>query len=180
MTRRFRLLAFAAAGLSLCVFSSPAFADDDAATSTATLTITGGTLEITVDDTSRSLGTLPGSVDGGDVLAGRIGQVVVTDRRSAPAGSGWVASAVSTAFTTANGPAIPASRIEYTAGKVAKIGTATYTANDPRTLRRATAVVTATDVIGNNTATWTPTLTVDVPGNAVAGTYSATITHSVL
>jgi hypothetical protein len=177
MKRRHRLLAFAAAGLSLVVFAPPAFADD--ATSTATLTITGGTLEITVQDASDHLGKMTSSADGG-VLTGHLGQVVVTDRRSAPAGSGWVASAVSTPFTTPHGPAIPASRIRYTAGTITKTGTATYTANDPKSLRKTIAVVTATDVTGNNTATWTPTLTVDVPGNTVAGTYSATITHSVL
>jgi hypothetical protein len=91
-----------------------------------------------------------------------------------------VASAVSTAFTTPGGPAIPASRIRYTAGKIEKSGTATYTANNPKSLKKATPVVTATEITGNNTATWTPTITVDVPGNTVAGTYSATITHSVL
>jgi len=177
MRRRHRLLAFAAAGLSLAGFAPPAFADD--ATSTATLTITGGTLQIAVADPSDNLGELASSVDGG-VLTGRLGQVVVTDRRGAPAGSGWVASAVSTAFTTAHGPAIPASRIRYTAGKITKTGTATYTANDPKSLTRAVAVVTATEVTGNNTASWSPTLTVDVPAKTVAGTYSASITHSVL
>ncbi len=30
-----------------------------------------------------------------------------------------------------------------------------------------------------NTASWNPTLSVQVPASAVAGTYTATITHSV-
>lgn len=173
-----RLFACAAVGLSLCAFASPASAEDTA-TSEATLAITGGALEITVHDGSGNLGKITSSVSGG-VLTGRLGQVVVTDRRGAPAGSGWVASVVSTAFKTSDGPSIPASRIRYTAGNIDKTGTATHTANNPKNLKRAAAAVTATDVMGNNTATWTPTVTVDIPANAVAGTYAATITHSVL
>ena len=39
--------------------------------------------------------------------------------------------------------------------------------------------VTATLIVGNNTVSWSPTITVHVPAGAVAGTYSGTITHSV-
>ncbi len=178
MTHRHHLLALTAAVVSVCLFSPPAFAEEEAS-SNATLTITGGSLEITVGDGTTDLGELASTADGG-VLPGKLGQVVVSDQRSAPAGSGWVASAVSTPFTNPHGPAIPASRVRYAAGKIEKTGTATLTANTPQSLKKAAAVVTATEITGNNTATWTPTITVDVPGNLVAGTYSATITHSVL
>jgi len=40
-------------------------------------------------------------------------------------------------------------------------------------------VVTASGVSGNNTATWNPTISVDVPGTALSGTYTSTITHNV-
>jgi len=40
-------------------------------------------------------------------------------------------------------------------------------------------VETATGVSGNNTAAWNPTITVTIPANALAGTYSTTISHSV-
>ena len=60
------------------------------------------------------------------------------------------------------------------------MGTATYRANDPENLTGASAAVTATDISGNNPATWTPTIHVSVPGGLAAGVYSATITHSVL
>ena len=173
-----RLLVCAVVGLSLCAVASPASADATAE-SEATLTITGGGLEITVDDGSGNLGRMTSSVSGA-VLTGRLGQVAVTDRRGAPAGSGWVASVVSTAFRTPDGPSISASRIRYAAGKIDKTGTVTLAANDPKNLKRAVAAVTATDITGNNTATWTPTVTVDIPANSVAGTYAATITHSVL
>jgi hypothetical protein len=40
-------------------------------------------------------------------------------------------------------------------------------------------VQTATAVLGVNTATWNPSIAVTLPAGAQAGTYSATITHSV-
>ena len=40
-------------------------------------------------------------------------------------------------------------------------------------------VVTGTAGVGNNTATWDPTLAVAVPAAAVGGAYTGTLTHSV-
>jgi len=91
-----------------------------------------------------------------------------------------VASAISTAFTPSSGPAIPASAVGYTAGVITKVGTATFTANNPNNLTGVSPVVTATGITGDNSATWNPTINVAVPGGMAAGTYSATITHSVV
>ena len=104
----------------------------------------------------------------------------VNDARSAAAGSGWVASAISTAFTPPAGPAIAASAVSYSAGTIAQVGTATYTANDPPALTGVSPVVTASGITGDNRATWTPIITVAIPGGMAAGTYTATITHSLV
>jgi hypothetical protein len=106
--------------------------------------------------------------------------VQVSDARSAPAGSGWVASAISTAFTPPAGPAIAASFVGYTAGAITQVGTATYTANDPADLTGVSPVLTATGITGDNSATWNPMIHVTVAGGMAAGVYSATITHSVV
>jgi hypothetical protein len=145
---------------------------------TATVTITGGFLSISVPTDAGSLGSIVNTVSGG-TLSGSLGQVVVTDARSAAAGSTWVASVISTAFTPLSGATIPASRVGYTAGTITKVGTATYTANDPTNLTGASPAVTATGITGDNSATWNPTISVAVPGGTIAGTYSGTITHSV-
>jgi hypothetical protein len=152
---------------------------DTTGTTGATITIQGGSLGITVPTGTVNLGTLVNTVLGGDV-AGPLGVVTVSDARSAAAGSGWVASVISTAFTPPSGPALAASLVSYSAGTVTKIGTATYTANDPASLTGVSAVVTATGITGDNSATWDPTITVHVPGATLAGVYSATITHSVV
>ena len=149
-----------------------------AAATTATITIAGGALAISVPAAAGNLGTLINSVEGGTV-SGPLGSVIVSDARSAAAGSGWVASVISTAFTPPAGPALAASQVSYSAGDITKVGTATYTANNPTNLTGVVAAVTATGITGDNSATWSPTITVTVPGGTAAGVYSAVITHSV-
>lgn len=145
---------------------------------TATVTITGGSLMISAPLAAGSLGTRANTVSGGPIN-GPLGQVQVNDARGAIAGSGWVASAISTAFTPLVGPAIAASAVAYAAGPITKVGTATYAPNDPGNLTGVSPVVTATGITGDNSATWNPTITVNVPGGMAAGLYTATITHSV-
>jgi hypothetical protein len=169
------LVATAAAGLVTLAVAVPA----EAVPTTATLEITGGGLSITALASAGSLGTAANSVDG-VVISSALGQVQVDDARGAIAGSGWVASVISTAFTPASGPTIAASAVGYTAGVIAKVGTATYTANNPPNLTGVAPAVTATGITGDNRATWNPTINVRVPGGAAVGVYSATITHSVL
>ena len=149
-----------------------------AAPTTATVTVTGGALSITVPGSAGSLGSLANTVVGG-VISGPLGSVQVNDARSAAAGSGWVASVISTAFTPSAGPTIGAASVGYVAGPITKVGTATFTANDPPALTGAVAAVTATGITGDNSATWNPTINVAVAGGKAAGTYSGTITHSV-
>ena len=151
-----------------------------AATTGETLTslnIQGGSLSITVPE-SASLGTKANSVSGREFTSS-LGQVTVSDARSAAAGSTWNASAVATAFTPPSGTAIAASAISYSAGSITKVGTATFTATNLTSMSAAAVVVAATGITGDNSAVWNPTITVDVPGGMAANAYYATITHSV-
>ena len=177
MNARIAIAAAAAVLISIGI-AAPASADT-IGTSTATVTVTGGVLAITVPVSAGSLGSTANSV-GGSVISGSLGQVQVTDARSAAAGSGWVVTVISTAFTPLAGPAIAASAVGYSAGTITKVGTATYTANNPSNLTGVSAAVTATGITGDNSATWNPTISVTIAGGTVATTYSATITHSVL
>jgi len=176
MRSPFALITIAAAALVLGLVAAPASADEP---TTATVTVTGGTLTITVPSDAGSLGTRANTVEGGSI-SGPLGQVQVNDARSAAAGSGWVASVISTAFTPESGPAIAANAVGYSAGDIAKVGTATYTSNDPQDLTGVAPAVTATGITGDNSATWNPTIAVAVPGGMAANVYSATVTHSVV
>jgi hypothetical protein len=171
-----------ATSLVACVVLSlhtiaPAVADQTAV-SIASVTLVGGGLSITAPSDAGNLGTKSNQV-GATTVSGQLGTVQVTDSRSAPAGAGWTATAISTAFTPTAGPAIGAAFVGYTAGTITKEGTATYTANDPANLTGVSAVVTATQITGDNTATWNPTIHVAVGANMAAGVYLGTITHSV-
>ena len=151
---------------------------DETAASAASVTLEGGGLSISAPVDAGNLGTESNGL-GAVTISGQLGQVQVADSRGAPAGSGWTATAISTAFAQTGGPSIGAASVSYTAGVITKTGTATYTANDPGDLATVSAVVTATDVTGNNTASWNPTIHVTVSGGMPAGTYLGTITHSV-
>ena len=165
-------------GIITALLTLGAAAPAVAAPTTATVTVTGGALSITVPGSAGSLGSIANTVSGG-VISGPLGQVQVNDARSAAAGSGWVASVISTAFTPSAGPTIGAASVGYVAGPITKVGTATFTANDPPDLTGAVAAVTASGITGDNSATWNPTINVAVAGGKAAGTYSGTITHSV-
>ena len=181
-TLRTRGLLAAAAALALSVsVAYPAAAATTGGTP-ATLTVEGGVLAISVPTATAHLGTVADSVSGSTV-SGSLGEVVVTDARKAAAGSGWVATVISTAFTpfeVTPATAIPAAAVSYTAGAIAKVGTAAFTANNPGNLTGVAPAVTATGITGNKSATWSPTITVAVPGGAVNALYTATVTHSVL
>jgi len=172
------LLAILGAGMLTLGAALPTSADTTGGT-TATITVVGGALAITVPADAGNLGTLANSVGGG-TISGPLGQVQVADARSAAAGSGWVASVISTAFTPPSGPAIAASAVSYTTGTITKVGTATYTANNPGNLTGVAPAVTATGITGDNSATWNPTIHIAVAGGMAANVYSATITHSVV
>ena len=176
---RTRCLLVAAAGGMLTLGMAVPASAATSGVSTATITVQGGFLSITVPPDAGNLGSRINTVAGG-TISGPLGQVQVSDARSPAAGSGWVTSVIASAFTPPAGPAIAASAVSYTAGPITKVGTATYTANDPANLTGVSPAVTATGITGDNSATWNPTISVAVPGGMAANPYAATITHSVL
>jgi len=147
------------------------------ANTTMTFAVTVGALSITAP-TSATLGAgNPGTTIGPTPL----GPVTVTDDRAA-LNAGWTATAASTDFTTGGSTSpetIAASNVTYGPGPITATGTVTTTPTTITLSGTPQSVVTATGVVGDNTASWNPNMTVAVPGNAVGGTYTATLTHSV-
>jgi hypothetical protein len=71
--------------------------------------------------------------------------------------------------------------LTYTATVPAVTGTVTATnAAAVELSGTAVSVVTADAVSGVNTATWDAGLSVAIPAQALAGTYTAVLTHSIL
>ncbi|MHA6784274.1 hypothetical protein ACVGOW_25250 [Pseudonocardia saturnea] len=143
--------------------------------------LVGGTLSISAPAGPVGLGATPGSAVPGVVGPSPVGNVTVTDQRGLLLAGGWVASVRSSPFTRA-GTTIAASRISYGTPVATRtgVGSLILTRHSVVDLTQDRAVQVATLVLGDNTATWNPTISVAVPGGAPAGTYTATLTHSVL
>jgi hypothetical protein len=143
---------------------------------TVTFAVTSGALTMTAP-TAADLGSgAPGSE-----IVGQIGSVSVQDNRALLEAS-WTVTASSSAYTTGTAlsdETIPASDVDYALGAITKSGNITTTgfgitmSNSPQT------VVTGSSGVGNNSASWDPTITVHVPDAAVNGTYAGIIAHSV-
>jgi hypothetical protein len=83
-----------------------------AAATAATATIAGGALSMTAPADAGNIGTIANTVLGGTIGV-PLGQVQVSDARAAAAGSGWVATVISTAFTPTTGPTISAASVGW-------------------------------------------------------------------
>jgi uncharacterized repeat protein (TIGR01451 family) len=154
----------------------PAGGADPACSST--VTIVPGELSISVLPSVALGPTGPGGATNGG-----LGTVQISDDRDLT-NSSWTVTVSSTDFTTGNGtPAetIPAGDATYFINALGvTTGSATFTPT-PVTVLSGTAqqIVTASNATGDTTADWDPAIQVTVPAAAVAGTYTATITHSV-
>jgi hypothetical protein len=148
----------------------------DEGSTPVTFSVTTGALTITVP-VSADLGSGAPGTD----ITDQLGAVTVTDDR-ALATATWTATASSSSYTTgASSPAetIPATDLDYAPGTITKTGTITATGTDITMSTDPLTVVTGSSGVGDNTASWNPTITVHVPAAAVGGIYTGTITHSV-
>jgi hypothetical protein len=153
-------------------------------TTTATFTLTGGAMSITVPGTTVNLGTV--SVAAG-TLTSLLGTVTVNDNRGLLSG-GWTSSVTSSHFTTGAGTAaetIVATNVSYWSGAAtATSGLGSLLGSQLTSLlavvvNSVQTAFTGGSLIGNNSASWNPTLVVTIPASAVVGTYTGTVTHTV-
>lgn len=174
-------------GVSAALLSTAAIpasaAEEDLNRSSATIEVQGGSLGITVVQALESTKLKPNTL-----ATFAVPGVAVTDDRAVL--GGWSVSVSLSDFTTevAGAKPIPAAGATYSAaeesldhtGTIDSLVSALVTlAGDSEATSPEKAVV-ASDIRGNNTAEWDATLSVPVPDDALAGIYSATLTHSVL
>jgi hypothetical protein len=165
----------ASAAVTSTAVSAPAPGGPSADT-TVTFAVTTGALTITAPDAADLGSGAPGT----DIVH-EIGTVLVTDDRAALSAH-WNATASATDFKTAGGTTpetIPATDVDYAPGTITTTGGITATPHDITLDHEPQLVVAGTAGVGNNTASWDPTLTVHVPAQAVVGTYTGTLTQSV-
>ena len=143
---------------------------------TVTFSVTSGALSM-----SAPVSANLGSGAPGTTISSAIGAVSVVDDRALLSAS-WTATAAASDWTTGGAtPAetIPASDVGYDPGTITTTGTITATGTPITLSGTATPVVTGTSGVGDNTASWDPTLSVAVPASAVGGAYTGTLTQSV-
>ncbi|MEV4182862.1 hypothetical protein AB0J28_15655 [Streptosporangium canum] len=182
MRKRSMMLTSAGAGALMFLFAVPAVAAPTDET-IVTFSVTAGSLDITAPPGPVDLGSAPP----GGTLTGQLGVVSVSDTRGG-ATSDWTASAYGTNFT-AGALEIPPTTISYWSGPAtANTGGGTFT---PSQLASANAVALnyfASPITvfahsggtGGSTASWNPTLIINIPITAQIGDYSGTVTHSVV
>ncbi|MEQ4716039.1 hypothetical protein [Nonomuraea sp. B19D2] len=180
-----------AAGLAAAVVvAAPSRADTCAESTTCPTTVTftvtaEGGLAVTLPTSAVNLGT---GNSGGHISA-QLGAITVSDQRAA-LNATWTATVVagSGGFTTGAGTSpetIPNDEVYYWSGQAtATTGTGNFvagqpTAADDQTLDTTRISYSKTSGSGDNSCTWNPTLEIHVPDDAVAGTYTGTVHHSV-
>jgi hypothetical protein len=164
------------AGMTLTAASVGAFVPAHAADTTTTFTLTGGSLTIS----APAAADLGSAAAGAATVSGNLGDVTVTDDRGALVAV-WNATVQSSDFAhdTDSSFDIAATAVNYTPGVPTGSG-AVFTPGVGGLLGGALPLPAVTAAgVGNNTATWDPTVTVSLPAQSVVGTYTGTITHSV-
>ena len=98
----------------------------------------------------------------------------------------WTASVVSSPFTTSDGDGnnatIAASNVSYLPGlTTASTGVGVFAPGLTSAFGIGTSATAYTAVaeVGATSVSWNPTITITLPSNTQAGTYTGTITHSV-
>ncbi|WP_458111732.1 hypothetical protein M1D88_15885 [Arthrobacter sp. R1-13] len=166
-----RISLVAAASAALIGFMAlPASAAD----TTATVEVPAGSIGI-----SAPANTALSALTPGGTASASLSGVAVTDNRAGQAN--WSAQVSLSNFVGATPTnIIPATAASYAPAAADETGTSTVAPTTQTDLSTAKTVQAATGVSGNNTATWGATLSVTAPSNALADTYTATLTHSLL
>jgi hypothetical protein len=172
-SRLIRMIPALALGAAALVVTAPGAS---AAGSATTFTLSAGSLTIS-QPASAAVGS---TAVGATTLSGSLGTVSVTDGRGLLTAT-WTTTVSSTDFTTGAGSAsetVTKSNVAYSSGVGTTTGTGVFTPGVVASLA-VPGTAGAWVGVGNNTASWNPTVTFTLSPSQVAGTYSGTITHSV-
>ena len=172
---------FAAGPASAAACTPPA--GGGCADTTATFTVASGTLSIAAPTSVTLAGSGLGLTAGS--MSGTFGTTTVTDTRGGLGVGGWTVSVDATDFTTADngGGTITKDNGSMYSGAGTIVSGAPVlvptSVASPVSLASTATLISATTATGSNQVTYTPSLSVTIPTNAVPGTYTGTITQSV-
>ncbi len=183
-----KLITLAAAALTtMAITAVPASASDTA----VTFSVTGGGLSIATDTTAKNLGSVTSSSTG-TKISGALAEVKVTDSRASTAG--WKTQVASTDWvdpgadltTTTDDLVITVDKgkMWVSGGPTVVSGTAVVTAPltevDAIVMAKTAKDFATATTTGSNEVTYTPSVVVAVGSEVLTGTYTATITQTVV
>lgn len=179
--RKALALGTTAAALTLmAAVAAPASATD------VTFTITGGSLSISQPATAALTGGDSGLL--GQSVSGALGETTVTDQRNGITawstkihGTDFTNGTTSIAVTSVKAfvPATPLMAVTGTVVPTQGLAVDALTGVALAVAPNGPTLVTTAGVLGNNTVTFTPHISIPIPADATAGTYSGTVTQTV-
>jgi hypothetical protein len=158
--------------VGVLAFAAPAYAE----TTPVTVQVDAGERAITVPG-AVAFTPIESSAEARTITLA-IGAVTVTDNLGGTAI--WSVEASATDFAVTGGGASLGATSSYASTQATVVGTATVTPTANADLATVGTVQSATAVNGANTATWNPTISLNVPIGAPVGTYESVITHSLI
>lgn len=177
-------LAVAATAVTVAGLSSLLLAPSATAQS-VTFTLTGASISVSEPGSAAALtgGALAGLT--GTSLTGALGSTVVTDQRGGI--TGWTSKITGTTAFSNGTTSIPVTSAKaWVPGVISTTGVVAASAGTYLTeltglalTGSAQTLVTATAVVGNNSATFTPSISVAIPSNATVGDYTGAVTQTV-
>lgn len=178
--RRRLAVAAAVTALTGTSLAAPALASSGG-DSTVTFTVAAGTLSISMADYNAvDLAPSATAALAGADLSGGLPATTVNDTRGLS--TGWTVSIKGTDFSSGSGT-VPVGAAAVSPGVITGSSVATAATATPVTLTASdqpfVTAVLGTGLLGVNSATYTPTVTVKLPSTAAPGTYTGTITQSV-
>jgi hypothetical protein len=173
---RLAILAVATAAVTAVTVMPATAASSVNTTVTFTVSATDG-LNITAPSTAALSNVAPGGA-----ATGSLGLVSVSDQRSL-LNATWIATVtITTPFHTGAGSAdetIPGFDVDYDPGAAINPVNGPFDPGTAGTLTSTRTAFSRTSGSGNNSVSWNPTVTVNVPTSAVFGSYSGVLTHAV-
>ena len=169
-------LVLAVAALSTAGFAALVPAAANAADTTVTFTLSGGSLTLTAP-ASAALSNATLAV-GGTQVSGSLGSTTVSDARGSLAHT--VTVTMSSGDFSTTGGSIAQSNVTGYSGAAVPTGVAVAvpTASGQALAGAGSTILQLTGVIGSASASYNPTVTVAVPTNAIAGNYTGTVTQT--
>lgn len=187
--RRITVVGLAGAAVATLSVLAPVTANAAPGDTGVTFTLTGGSLSLTTPTATANLtsgGALSLSLAGGQSVSGQLGATTVSDLRGLATHVDTVTMSTTDFSDGAATPDVIA-KSNATAYSGAATGTTGIAVTVPTTSALPASigntggatVFQMTGVVGQATATYNPTVTVNIPAGAVAATYTGTVTQTV-